>query len=69
MTFSIMFFGPRHRYWDEFKQKRSWRQFRRAWFYRPDEHSTGGIGFCIPGLHVVFTWGNDKKNKRLQTSA
>lgn len=52
MSFSITFFGPRHFWWWEFKRK----EVPRAWFYRPDEHSTGGTGFCVPGLHVVFTW-------------
>ncbi len=61
MSFSILFFGPRHHYWTEFKKKRSWRRFRRVWFSRTDEHSCGGVGFCIPGLHVVFSWGKDKR--------
>jgi len=34
---------------------------RRTWFYPPDEHSTGGTGFCIwlgfIGLHMCFMWG------------
>lgn len=56
MSFSITLFGPSHFWWKEFKEKK-FRRFRRVWFYRPDEHSTGGIGFCVPGLHVVFCWG------------
>lgn len=57
MSFSITLFGPGHFWW-------KWdKSVRRVWFYRPDEHSTGGVGFCVPGLHVVFTWGR-KKNDR-----
>lgn len=63
MTLDIMFFGPRHRYWDEYKHKRSYRPHGRLWFNKPDEHSTGGVGFCIPGLHVVFCWGKEKRKK------
>lgn len=51
MSFSITFFSPRRHTWKRLKGR------KRIWFYRPDEHSTGGVGFCIPGLHVVFTWG------------
>lgn len=54
MSFSITLFGPSHRWW-------KWnKSVGRTWFYRPDEHSTGGVGFCIPGLHAVFTWGYKK---------
>jgi hypothetical protein len=55
MSFSITFFGPRHYFWDLRGQRDE--RMPRAWFYRPDEHSTGGVGFCIPGLHVCFMWG------------
>jgi hypothetical protein len=53
MSFSITLFGPRHIWWDC--------KSKRVWFYQPDEHSTGGIGFRLPGLHVVFTWGRKKR--------
>lgn len=50
MSFSITIFSPSHYWWKNM-------DVPRAWFYRPDEHSTGGVGFCLPGLHVVFMWG------------
>lgn len=52
MSFGITLFGPRHYLWSAYGEGTP-----RAWFYRPDECSTGGTGFCLPGLHVVFTWG------------
>lgn len=51
MSVSVTIFGPRHYWWKAFKTT------RRVWFDRPDEHSCGGVGFCIPGLHVCFMWG------------
>jgi uncharacterized SAM-binding protein YcdF (DUF218 family) len=61
MSFSVTLFGPRHYWWTVFKERSSWeRRVGRVWFYRPDEHSTGGIGFCIPGLHACFTWGRER---------
>lgn len=63
MSFSITFFGPSHYWWPSWKKRKDFgvtRPVPRVWFYRPDEHSTGGVGFCIPGLHVVFCWGRKK---------
>lgn len=60
MSFSITLFGPRHYWWKWDQMGWDKRKVARAWFYRPDEHSTGGVGFCIPGLHVVLTWGREK---------
>lgn len=54
MSFSITLFGPSHYWWKRWNVPR-------AWFHRPDEHSTGGTGFCVPGLHVVLTWGRRGK--------
>jgi hypothetical protein len=54
MSFGVTLFGPKHYLWRNFKGRNS---CARVWFYRPDESSTGGTGFCLPGLHVVFTWG------------
>lgn len=51
MSFSITLFGRKHYWWTAFKNH------PRAWFIKPDESSTGGAGFCLPGLHIVFTWG------------
>lgn len=63
MTFSLTLFGPRHHYWDEFKQKRSYRPSGRVWFNKPDKDSTGAVGFCVPGLHIAFNWGREKRKK------
>jgi hypothetical protein len=52
MSFSIKFFGPSDYCWRANDMPRP-----RAWFHRPDDDSTGGAGFCIPGLHVCFMWG------------
>jgi hypothetical protein len=49
MSFTTTLFGPGHYFWRNQKP--------RAWFYRPDNDSSGGVGFCIPGLHVCFMWG------------
>lgn len=59
MSFSVTFFGPKHHWWKTFSTVDKYMGYKpkRVWFYRPDEHSTGGVGFCIPGLHVVFCWG------------
>lgn len=54
MSFSITVFGPKHYWWKD----APWNG-KRAWFHRPDKDSTGGVGFCIPGLHVVFHWGRN----------
>lgn len=65
MSFSITLFGPRHYWWGSWKKRKDYgveRTVPRYWFYRPDEHSTGGVGFCIPGLHVVFHWGMKKRD-------
>jgi hypothetical protein len=51
MSLGITIFGPSHYWWTSFKD------IQRVWFHKSDEVSTGGVGFCIPGLHVVFTWG------------
>lgn len=51
MSFSVTLFGPRHYWWRAFKAH------ERVWLHRPDRYSTGGVGFCIPGLHMCFTWG------------
>lgn len=62
MSFSITFFGPSHYWWNWKKyDEHLGRKVRRYWFYKPDIHSTGGIGFCIPGLHIVFCWGREKR--------
>lgn len=64
MSFSITLFGPRHQWWGSWKNRTDFgarRPVPRVWFYRPAKYSTGGVGFCIPGLHVVFTWGKDKR--------
>lgn len=57
MSFSVTFFGPSHYWWRYWREGRGGERIPRAWFYRPDEHSTGGVGFCVPFLHVVFMWG------------
>lgn len=51
MSLHITIFGPTHYFWN--------REVMGVWFHRPDEHSTGGVGFCIPFLHVCFMWGGD----------
>lgn len=51
MSFSVTFFGPRHYYWRAIKGR------DRAWFYKPDRCSSGGVGFCVPCLHACFMWG------------
>lgn len=48
MSLNITFFGPNHYYW---------RHCPSLWFYRPDKHSTGGVGFKVPFLHLCFMWG------------
>jgi hypothetical protein len=53
MSFSITIFGPKHYWWKAFKEN----SVSRVWFDQPSEHSSGGVGFCLPGLHVVFMWG------------
>lgn len=53
MSLSVTFFGPKHYWWKNQLLKGK----NRVWFYRPDKDSTGGVGFCLPGIHVVFTWG------------
>jgi len=67
MSFTVTFFGPRHYWWrwnkHPYYHEASVRKNPRVWFYRPDEHSTGGVGFCLPGLHVCFTWGKDKVSR------
>ena len=54
MSFSITFFTPGHFWWREFHRGRKRDRF---WFYRADRYSGGGVGFCIPGLHVTLLWG------------
>jgi hypothetical protein len=53
MSFSVTLFGPGHYWWRAFRGRPDYR----VWFHRPDEHSGGGTGFCVPGLHVTFHWG------------
>jgi hypothetical protein len=57
VSFSVTLFGPSHYWWRCWRDGKGGQRVPRAWFYQPDESSTGGVGFCIPGLHVVFTWG------------
>ena len=61
MSFSITLFGPRHYWWKWKSLTDPQRRVPRVWFNRPDKYSTGGVGFCIPGLHVVFCWGREKR--------
>jgi hypothetical protein len=53
MSLSITVFGPSHYFWRTFRSA----DIARTWFMRPDACSTGGVGFCIPGLHACFMWG------------
>jgi hypothetical protein len=55
MSFTITIFGPKHYFWKEFKQP----NVKRYWYWKPDQHSTGGTGICIPFLHIVFMWGKE----------
>lgn len=62
MSFSITLFGPSHFWWKGSEiYPRLW---PKAWFHRPDAYSTGGVGFCLPGLHVVFCWGRHRPTHR-----
>lgn len=50
MSFHVTLFGPSHYFW---------KHAMGVWFNRPNRDSTGGVGFCIPFLHVCFMWGGD----------
>jgi len=47
-NFTFAIYGREH-YW--------WTLKPSVWFYRPCEHSSGGVGFKVPGVHVCFMWG------------
>ena len=49
MSLHVRVYTPAHR-------PEHWPRWH-AWFYRPDEHSTGGTGFKTPISHVCFMWG------------
>lgn len=51
MSFHLTLFGPRHYFWKGTPS---------AWFYRPDDHSTGGVGFKVPFLHICLMWGRKR---------
>lgn len=54
MSVSITFYAPSHYFW-----KGKWS----VWFYKPDEHSTGGAGFNIPFLHAACYWSQPKRKE------
>jgi hypothetical protein len=53
MSVSLTIYGRKH-YW--------WKYGSDAWFYRPDEHSSGGTGFKLQllfiAVHACFMWGH-----------
>lgn len=57
MSFNLTIFGPRHYFW------RNQKKFR-AWFYMPDEHSSGGVGFKALFIHVAFHFGMEKPSEK-----
>lgn len=59
MSFTITLFGPKHYLW-EWNQINSWDKTPRTWFHRSDSCSKGSVGFCIPGVHMNFTWVGKK---------
>jgi hypothetical protein len=56
MSLHITFFTPKYHSWRGSKAYP--RRLFDAWFYRPDEHSSGGAGFKVPFLQVCFMWGH-----------
>lgn len=50
MSFTLTIFGPKHYFWRNMPMLT-------GWFVRPDEDSTGGVGFRALWLHVCFMWG------------
>jgi hypothetical protein len=54
MSLHIIFFTPKCSQWRGVKgfERPLWD----AWFYWPDEYSTGGVGVKIPFIFVCFQW-------------